>query len=75
MSAESSAACSGIRGAVVEKPAKAWIHRRCKHESRGEGEGHGSAGNANRSIFERLPHDFEHIARKLGQFVQKKNSV
>ena len=36
---------------------------------------HGRPGDANRPIFQRLAHHFEHVAREFRQFVEKQDSV
>ena len=60
---------------VVEVAAGAWIHGGGQHEARRKGERHGGAGDGDGVVFERLAHDFEHVARKLRQLVEKEQAV
>ncbi len=41
----------------------------------GKAERHGGARDGDGVVFERLAHDFEHVARKLGQLVEKEQAV
>ena len=60
---------------VVEVAARAGIHGRGQHEARRKTERHGGAGDGDRVIFQRLAHHFEHVARELGQLVEKEQAV
>ena len=60
---------------VVEVAAGAGIHGRGQHEARGKAERHGGARDGDGVIFERLAHDFEHVAGKLGQLVEEEQAV
>src|SRR5579872_1974544 len=62
-------------GAVVEISTRAWIHGRREHEPRRKSKRHGGTSNANRTIFQRLTHDFQDVAGKFGKFVEEKNTV
>ena len=61
--------------AVVEVPARAGIHSSREHEARGESQRHGGARDTYSAILERLAHDFQNIARELGQFIEKKYAI
>src|ERR1700739_2969968 len=60
---------------VVEISTGAGIHGGREHEARRKAERHGGAGDGDVVVFERLAHDFEHVARKLRQFVEEEKSV
>jgi hypothetical protein len=51
------------------------IHGRSQHESRGKGHGDGCAGDCYGPVFERLAHDFEHVALKFRQLIEKENAI
>ena len=60
---------------VVEVAAGAGIHGRGQHEARRKAERHGGAGDGDGVVFQRLAHDFEHVARELGQLVEEEQAV
>ena len=64
-----------IAGAVIVESARAGIHGGGQHKARGKRERHGGAGNRDRAILKWLPQDFEHVAGKLGEFVEKKQAI
>jgi hypothetical protein len=56
---------------VLTLPVWAGIHGRGQHEAGWKGQRHRSAGDRNRAIFERLAENFQHVAGKFGQLVEK----
>ena len=62
-------------GAVIVKSTGTRIHGRSQHEARREGQRHRSPGDTDRTVLERLPHDFKNIARKLGKFVEEEHAI
>jgi hypothetical protein len=64
-----------LAGLVVEIAARAGVHRGGQHEGGGEGEGHGGAGDGDVAVFEGLAHDFENVARELGQLVEEEDAI
>ena len=61
--------------AVVEESAGAGIHRRRQHEARGKRQRHGGARDGDSAVFQRLAHDFQHVAGELRQFIEKEHAV
>src|SRR6202034_1123617 len=60
-----------VAGAVIVKAAGTGIHRGGEHEARGESQRHGSASDTYRAVFQGLAQDFEDIAGKFWEFIQK----
>ena len=60
---------------VVEIAARTRIHGGDEHEAGGKAERHGGARDGDRVVFQRLAHHLQHVARKLGQLVQKEDAV
>ena len=61
--------------AVVVKSAGTGVHGGGQHEARGEGQRHGSPRDANSTVFERLAHDLQNVAREFGEFIEKQNAI
>ena len=57
------------------KAAGARVHRGGQHEARRERERHGRAGDADRAVLERLAQNFENVAGKFREFVEKEQTV
>ncbi|GBE28988.1 hypothetical protein BMS3Bbin03_02946 [bacterium BMS3Bbin03] len=51
------------------------IHRRRQHKIGRVGNGQCRPGNGDLSVFQRLPHHFQHIFLEFRQFIQKQNAV
>ena len=64
-----------LPGAVPEITARTRVQGCNQHESCRKAERHGGARDRDGSVFQRLAHDFEHVARELGQFVQEEDTV
>ena len=56
-------------------PAWTRIHGCGQHESRGKSYRYGCAGNGHRAVFEGLAHDFQNIALKFREFIEKENAI
>src|ERR1700756_1029700 len=55
--------------------AGARVHGGRQHKTRWERQGHGGAGNADRTVFKRLGKYFQDVAGEFGQLVEKKQAV
>ena len=62
-------------GLVIEVSTRARIHGGGQHEPRRETERHGSPGDGNGVIFERLTHHFEDVSREFGELIEKEKAV
>ncbi len=60
---------------VPEESAGAGIHGGHERESRGKGDRRRRASDHHPTVLERLPHDFQNIARKLRKFVEEQDAV
>jgi hypothetical protein len=56
-------------------PTRTWIHGCGQHEASWESQGHSRAGNCDRAIFQRPAQNFKDIAGKLGQFIEKQQTI
>src|ERR1035438_6968001 len=64
-----------LPGATNLEAALARIHGCHKHETGGEAQRHIGARNGDRAVFERLPEYLQHVARKLGEFIEKQQAI
>ncbi len=60
---------------IAEESAGARVHRGGEHEARRKIHGKRGAGDRDAAVFERLAHDFQHVALKFRQLVEKQNAV
>jgi len=60
---------------IAEVSARAWIHRGHEHELGRKCDAAGGARDRDFAVFERLAHDFERGAFKLGELVEKKDAM
>src|SRR5262245_47426470 len=60
---------------IGEKAAGARVHGRDQHDGRGIINRAKGAGDGDVAVFQRLPHDLEHVAPELWQFVEEQNAV
>jgi hypothetical protein len=59
----------------MNKPAWTRIHGRGQHEASGKHQGHGGAGDRDCTVLEGLAKNFENVAGKLGEFVEKEQTI
>ena len=62
-------------GGVVGVPARAWIHRRHQHETRGEITGRRGSGDRDVPIFKWLTHHLQHVAAEFRELVQEEHAA
>ena len=60
---------------VGEKSADTRVHRRDEHETRRIIDRAHGAGDRDVAVFQRLAHNFEHVAPELRQLVEKEDPV
>ena len=60
---------------IGEKAAGTGVHRGDEHHTGRIVDRAQGAGDRDIAVFQRLPHDLEHIAPELGQLVQEKDPV
>src|SRR6185437_8758627 len=60
---------------IAKESAGARIHRSGEHESRRKTDGKSSASNGDHAVFERLAENFEDVALKFRELIEKKHAI
>src|ERR1035441_5134613 len=66
---------AALAGRIAIEPALAGVHGGDQHETRGEAEGHGGAGDAEGTVLEGLAGHFKDVAGELGELVKEEHAV
>ena len=66
---------SHLPGTPSQNPAFTGVHGGHQHETGGEAERHGRAGDAERAILQRLAEHLEDVAREFGELVEEEHAV